>query len=251
MRSREDGGRNLTGGDQESGAARLIECRHLGRWFGRRRALHDVDLALTAGEALAVVGPNGAGKTTLLRLLCGLMRPSTGEVRVLGVPVTESSARRAIGFLSHQSLLYDDLTLLENLTFAARLYGLAHPVVTARAALDAAGLAGRAADTPRRLSRGLLQRAAIARALLHRPRVLLLDEPFTGLDVASADALRQTLVSRLRDDLGVILVTHHLTEVWPMATRVAVLAEGRWVRDEPREGTVEEFLPRYRGLIGA
>ena len=231
----------------------LLAARGLRRSFGRLRVLHDIDLTLSRGEALAIAGPNGAGKSTLLRILAGLMRPTAGEVQVLGRPLAGNAteARRALGLLSHQSLLYDDLTVMENLTFAARLYGLAHPADAARAALEAAGLAGRAEDSPRRLSRGLLQRAAIARALLHSPRVLLLDEPFTALDAASADRLRGMLEARRAEGLGLVIVTHHLAEVWAVATRVAVLVEGRWVCDQPRSGPLEAFLPRYREWIGA
>jgi heme exporter protein A len=231
----------------------LLAARGLRRSFGRVRVLHDIDLTLVPGEALAVAGPNGAGKSTLLRLLAGLMRPTAGEVRVLGRALTGAAAeaRRAIGLLSHQSLLYDDLTLAENLTFAARLYGLPRPAESARAALEEAGLGARAGDLPRRLSRGLLQRAAIARALLHRPRVLLLDEPFTALDAASADRLRETLRARRADGLGLVIVTHHLAEVWDVATRVAVMVDGRWVCDEPTTGALRDFLPRYREWIGA
>jgi len=234
--------------------APLLVARGLRRSFGRVRVLHDVDLTLAPGEALAIAGPNGAGKSTLLRLLAGLMRPGAGEVSVLGRALTGGSAaaaRRAVGLLSHHSLLYDDLTLAENLTFAARLYGLARPAQTARAALDAAGLAARADDSPRRLSRGLLQRAAIVRALLHRPRVLLLDEPFTALDAASADRLRDELRARRSEGLGLVVVTHHLAEIWDVATRVAVLVAGRWVADEPRAGPLEPFLARYREWTGA
>ena len=231
----------------------LLAARGLRRSFGRVRVLHDINLTLVPGEALAVAGPNGAGKSTLLRLLAGLMRPTAGEVRVLGRALTGAAAeaRRAIGLLSHQSLLYDDLTLAENLTFAARLYGLPRPAESARAALEEAGLGTRAGDLPRRLSRGLLQRAAIARALLHRPRVLLLDEPFTALDAASADRLRETLRARRADGLGLVIVTHHLAEVWDVATRVAVMVDGRWVCDEPTTDALGDFLPRYREWIGA
>jgi len=231
----------------------LLEARGLQRSFGRVRILRGLDLTIREGEALAVVGPNGAGKTTLLRILAGLMRPTAGQIRVLGQPLEEGSAqtRSAIGLLSHQSLLYDDLTLLENLTFAARLYGVDRPRQVAEAALAQAGLGDRADELPRRLSRGLLQRAAIARALLHRPKVLLLDEPFTSLDAAAADRLRADLRIRLAEGLGVVLVTHHLTEVWELASRVAVLVNGAWAADEPRTGTLDAFLPRYYGLIGA
>lgn len=231
----------------------LLEVRGLQRSFGRVRILQGVDLSLQPGEALAVAGPNGAGKTTLLRLLAGLMQPSAGEIRILGNSMARGSAqtRRAVGLLSHQSLLYDDLTLLENLTFAARLYGLEQPRERAAAALDEAGLTPRAEELPKRLSRGLLQRAAIARALLHAPRLLLLDEPFTGLDAPASDRLRADLGARLARGLGVVLVTHHLAEVWQLASRVAVLVDGRWATDEPREGSLDDFLPRYYGLIGA
>jgi heme exporter protein A len=231
----------------------LLEARGLQRSFGRVRVLRGVDLTLAAGEALAVAGPNGAGKTTLLRLLAGLMRPTAGEVRVLGRRLTRDSgeARRALGLVSHQSLLYDDLTLLENLVFAARLYGVRRPREAALAALESAGLSERGEESPRRLSRGLAQRAAIARAMLHGPRILLLDEPFTALDAGSAERLREELRRRLAEGLGLVIVTHHLGEVWELATRVAVLVEGSWASNEPLAGTLDAFLPRYRGLVSA
>ncbi len=231
----------------------LLEARGLRRSFGRVRVLRELDLTLEAGEALAVAGPNGAGKSTLLRLLAGLMRPTGGAIRVLGRPLAPGAAdvRRALGLVSHQSMLYDDLTLAENLAFAARLYGLARPREAAMAALAAAGLAARAAESPRRLSRGLAQRAAIARAMLHRPRILLLDEPFTALDAGSAERLREELRRRLGEGMGLVIVTHHLGEVWEVASRLAVMVEGRWAAEEARAGTLEAFLPRYHGLIGA
>jgi heme exporter protein A len=233
--------------------APLLEAHGLHRSFGRVRILHDLNLSLAPGEALAVIGPNGAGKTTLLRLLAGLTRPSAGEIRLLGRPLGRDThhTRRAVGFLSHQSLLYDDLTLLENLTLVARLYLLERPVLAARAALEAADLADRAGELPRRLSRGLVQRAAIARSLLHQPRVLLLDEPFTGLDARASDRLRGDLTIRLARGNGMVLVTHNLSDAWALATRVAVLVQGRWAAHEPRSGTMDAFLSRYQRLVGA
>jgi heme ABC exporter ATP-binding subunit CcmA len=236
-----------------AGGPALLDARGLRRSFGGLRVLRGVDLTVHPGEAVIVAGPNGAGKTTLLRLLAGLLRPEAGEVLVLGRPVRGGgeAGRRAVGFVSHQSLLYDDLTLAQNFAFTARLYGIPMPGHVARAALDAAGLAARADESPRRLSRGRAQRAAIARALLHRPRLLLLDEPFTALDAAAAGRLRADLGARLAEGLGIVVVTHRLGEMWRLATRVAVLADGHWACNERRAGDLESFLSRYQDLVGA
>jgi len=233
--------------------APVLEARGLQRSFGRARVLRGIDLELRPGEALALLGPNGAGKTTLLRLLAGLMRPTAGEVRVLGHPLQRRSdrVRRAIGLLSHQSLLYDDLTLRENLVLAARLYGLKQPQSVADAALEATGLGPRCGELPGRLSRGLLQRAALARALVHSPSILLLDEPFTALDAGAAERLRGDLRGRLEKGAAMVIVTHQPAEVWSLSTRVAVLLEGRWALNEPSVGPPEAFAFRYRAMTGA
>src|SRR4029079_17209425 len=140
----------------------ILAAVSLERSFGHVRVLRGIDLEVRRGDVLVVVGPNGAGKTTLLRVLAGLARPSAGEVRVLGRKLerTAPEARRPIGFVSHQSLLYDDLTLAENVALAARLYGMARPRAAAMHALQSVELAERAHQRPRELSRGLLQRAA-------------------------------------------------------------------------------------------
>jgi heme ABC exporter ATP-binding subunit CcmA len=228
--------------------AALIEARGLTRAFGHLRALRGVDLAVRRGEAVAVAGPNGAGKTTLLRLLAGLMRPTAGEVRLAdGRSPRDHEARRQVGFLSHQSLLYDDLTPLENLRFTARLHGLPDGESRARHALEAAGLGARGGDPVRQLSRGMVQRVAIARALLHPPALLLLDEPFTGLDADSAARLCSALATALAEGRGVVLVTHQLAEAWEVATHVGYLVHGRWAEIGPRPARHEEFLARHRG----
>ena len=228
----------------------LLEARGLQRSFGRVRIIRDLDLTLDPGESLAIIGPNGAGKTTLLRLLAGLLRPDRGEVRILGqsLRVGAHTVRSAVGFVSHQTLLYDDLTLRENLVFTARLYGLRRPVETAVAALEAAGLGERQHERPGRLSRGLQQRVAVARALVHGPRLILMDEPFTALDAAAAQGLRNDLRSRLSVGVGLVLVTHQLADAWELVSRVAVLVQGRWAVDEPRSGSLDDFVARYHGL---
>ena len=229
----------------------LLSATGVVRHFGGARVLQGVDLSLDAGEIFVVAGPNGAGKTTLLRVLAGLTRPPAGTVLVAGrrVQAGDPASRRPIGLVSHHSLLYDDLPLLENLAFAARLHGLADPEARAAEALAAAGLASRAQSSPRALSRGMLQRAAIARALLHRPALLLLDEPFTGLDGEAAAALERTLEAHAQAGGSAVLVTHHLAEVWHLATHAGLLRGGNWALREPRRGTPEDFRARADELV--
>lgn len=197
-----------------------------------------------------MVGPNGAGKTTLLRLLAGLARPSAGTVAVEGIAHGQDPGiRRRIGLLSHQSQLYDDLTAVENLAFAARLHGLADPERTARGRLAAVGLADRADEPLRRLSRGMVQRAAIARALLHRPALLLLDEPFTGLDPHSIEQVSALLRAERLEGHGLVLVSHDVHESWELATHAHLLVRGAWAVTGPREGSLDGFLRGYGEVL--
>jgi len=197
-----------------------------------------------------VVGPNGAGKSTLLRVLAGLARPSAGSVTLAGAPAP--GGRHAIGLLSHQSHLYDDLSAVENLAFAARLHGLpGDPSGNARRRLAAVGLTDQVDDPVRTLSRGTAQRVAIARALLHGPGILLLDEPFSGLDPAAAEQVAALLDAERRTGKGLVLVSHDVHESWELATHLHVLVRGAWVITEPRSGALEGFLRRYReALVG-
>lgn len=199
-------------------------------------AVRGVDFRLAPGTFLTVFGPNGAGKTTLLKMLAGIVRPTRGEVRVAGERVGASGAewRRRIGVLSHQSFLYPGLTARENLDFFARLYGVEARGERVGEALAEVGLWERRDDRVRDFSRGMQQRLALARTLLHRPSVVFLDEPYTGLDPHAAAMLRRTL-ERLRDGARtVVLVTHNLSQGLELADRVAVQAAGRWISDEPR-----------------
>jgi heme exporter protein A len=166
-----------------------IELTDLGRAYGERVALTGVSLTLPRGSTLAVFGSNGAGKTTLLRILATLLRPHRGSARVLGseLPRDGWAVRGRIGFLGHEPLLYRDLTARENLRFHARLHGV--PPTRVTELLDAVGLGRRADDPVHTYSRGMVQRAAVCRALLHEPELLLLDEPTSGLDPAAADAV--------------------------------------------------------------
>jgi heme exporter protein A len=187
----------------------------LARRLGERRVLDDVSFTVPAGQTLAVIGPNGAGKTTLLRVLAGLLRPHEGEVRVLG----------SVGLVGHDSLLHPELTASENLRFYARLYDLADDRVSD--ALEAVGIADRADEPVRLLSRGLTQRAACARALLHEPAVLLLDEPWANIDVAAAAQLRAALAAHPAQTR--VVVSHDVEQALADADIVIGLRDGRCV----------------------
>jgi heme exporter protein A len=228
-----------------------VEVHDLARSYGRRRALDGVSFTLRAGDALALFGPNGAGKTTLLRLLAGLLKPTRGTARLEGelLPGTEATRGR-IGLVSHHSLLYSALTALENVTFAARLYGVPQPEQAARRALERLGVADRAATPVRLLSRGLSQRVSIARALVHGPRVVLADEPYTGLDAAGAAALTRVLRELLTQGTALVVVTHQLDEGLALATQAAILLDGRFAHHETRAVTdAADFGARYRAMV--
>lgn len=183
-------------------------------------------------------------------MLAGLVRPTAGDVRVEGMPLLGNpDLRRSIGLISHQTLLYDDLTAAENLRFAAGLYGLAGAAAVARTALEQVGLADRADDPVRSLSRGMVQRVAIARALLHSPSILLLDEPFTGLDTASADRVRTVLAGQRAAGATIVVVTHNPTEAWDLASHIGVMVRGSWAIQEERPAALEAFLPRYAEAV--
>ncbi|CAN5698727.1 ABC transporter ATP-binding protein [soil metagenome] len=206
------------------------------KWYGPLPAVWGIDFALAAGEFLTIFGPNGAGKTTLLRLLCGALRPTRGEVRIEGEPLRGGGEawRRRIGVLSHQTFLYAGLTAFENLDFYARLYDVEERRSRVERALAEVGLWERRGDRVQVFSRGMQQRLALARTLLHDPAVVLLDEPYTGLDPHAAAMLRAVL-ERLRDGARtVVLVTHNLSQGLELADRVVVQVGGCWISDEPR-----------------
>jgi len=207
-----------------------LEAVGLVRSFGALRAVDGVSFELQPGELLTVFGPNGAGKTTLLRMLAGVMRPDSGHVRVAGAPADVASRdwRHRVGIVSHQSLLYGQLTTEENLRFYGRLFGLTDLKTRIPERLASMGLSDRARTPVRELSRGLKQRVALARALLHDPEVVLLDEPYTGLDPHASAVLREQLASLKDGRRTVVLVTHNLKQGLELADRVAIQVQGRF-----------------------
>jgi heme exporter protein A len=221
------------------------------RRFGERRAVDRVDVDLAAGECLAVLGPNGAGKSTLLRMVATLLRPDAGELTVCGaaLPDRAGAARREIGYLGHDPLVYLDLTARQNLELYADLYGLDDARQRVDAALDRVGLLARSFDAVRTFSRGMAQRLGLARALLHEPSLLLLDEPYAGLDAAGARLLDGVL-GDLGRDRAAMIVTHEVERGVQLAGRVLVLRAGRPVLLEPTgRGDGAAFRARYEELV--
>jgi heme exporter protein A len=213
----------------------VVEAKGLVREYGAVVAVNEVDLSLAEGEFLTVFGPNGAGKSSLLKMLGGALRPTRGTVSLRGTPLDFSQGewRRKVGMLSHQGFLYPQLTAEENLRFYGRLFGLDDVDRRVAARLERVGLANRARFAVHKLSHGMKQRLALARALLHDPELVLLDEPYTGLDPAAASVLRQVLEELADSRRTVVMVTHNLTEGLALATRVAIQVGGRLAWQSP------------------
>jgi heme exporter protein A len=224
-----------------------LSARGLTREYGAVVAVDGIDLEMAPGDFLTIFGPNGAGKTTLLSLLGGRLKPSKGEVWVGGqrLDFGETSWRSRIGVLSHQSFLYGHLTVAENLRFFGRLFGLKDLDERIPTRIEQVGLGDRSDFLARQLSHGMRQRAALARALLHDPELVLLDEPYTGLDPYAAAVLRGVL-SSLKDGLRtVVMVTHNLTQGLELSNRIAIQVRGRFAweggRDEVDADAFEHF----------
>ncbi len=225
-----------------------VTVSNVSRHYGRRRALTRVSLTLRRGEVVGLLGPNGAGKSTLLGLLASLIAPSAGTVRYGDRTADAAGAllRGRLGLLSHELRLYPELTARENLDFFAGLYGLPDAAARVSAALERARLADRAGDAVQGFSRGMRQRLALERTLLHDPRLVLLDEPFTGLDEGSCRAL----ASRLRDLRSarrmVLVATHDLDLIDGLVDRAVLLRRGRVGTLAETGGTLRE---RYRAAL--
>ena len=207
----------------------MIQARRLTKSFGGRLVLRGIDLDVAEGECLALVGPNGAGKTTLLSILATLSRPNDGSMRIAGVDLVDGAKeiRRQIGFLSHQPLLYGDLSAEENLRFYGQMYSVSDLTERISALLKQVGLESSRHALVHTFSRGMRQRLSIARALLHDPPVLLMDEPYTGLDQQAARMLDEVLQEAGATARTIILTTHDLDHGWRISDRTAMLVRGQ------------------------
>ncbi len=233
----------------DASEAPALALRGLSRYYGEHVALRDVSLELPTGETLTVLGPNGSGKTTFLRVLASLLRPSGGEAVVLGCSLPREAwrLRGRVGYVGHQPLLYRDLTVRENLRFHARLHGLASPRERIAALLDAVAMSRRADELVRNLSAGMLQRAAVCRALLHEPELLLLDEPLTHLDPEGA-ALVEPLIA-IGEGRTRVMVSHDPRGALAGGGRVLALGHaGSVAYAGPASGFTTERVERiYEG----
>lgn len=229
-----------------------IEVSKVSKVFGTRKALDKVSFALPHGAFLSVFGPNGAGKTTLLRILATLSKPTSGVVKIGGAALKEDpdAIRAKVGLISHAPMLYPDLTAEENLMFYAKLYGMDNPQERVMQLLDAVGLKHRRLDVVRTFSRGMTQRVSIARALVNDPSVVLLDEPYAGLDPHAVEIF-DDLLATVREDRTFVMVSHDLDKGFSMASHVLVLARGKVVafseKDKLDKG---QFEALYRETVG-
>ena len=230
-----------------------IEIRGLGKSFGRTRVVRDLDLAVRWGEVLTILGPNGSGKTTLVKVLATLTKPDAGTVRVAGLDVTRAGqvVRRNIGVVTHDTLLYDDLTVHENLKFFARMFGLDRAEERITEVAERMGVSARLHQRAGTLSHGMRKRVTIARALLHDPHILLMDEPESGLDQEALAMLENILSDRADPFRTVLMTTHNLERGLALGNRMAILARGRIAYQESLDsvGTaaVRDAYFRYTG----
>jgi heme exporter protein A len=230
----------------------MIEVRKLVKRFGLKTVLRGLDFQVPRGEFVALIGPNGAGKTTFLRILASLSRPTLGVVRVAGFRLPEQAAavRRRLGVVSHQPLLYGDLTADENLRFYGRMYGIPNLAARIDEVLEMVGLVARRYDLVRTFSRGMQQRLAIGRAVLHDPDIMLFDEPYTGLDLDASSMLDNVLRNVAASGRTVVMTSHDLARAEWLATRFDVLSRGVIVASARREELgARNLLDFYRSAL--
>lgn len=222
--------------------APLLRAKEIVKTYGPVTALASVDLDLHEGDFLSIFGPNGAGKSSLLHILAGAARPTSGIV-------TPGDGTAAIGLLSHLGFLYGQLTAEENLRFYAKLHGVREARLRVAERLDRVGLAPRARSRVSELSHGMRRRLALARCLLHDPEIVLLDEPFTGLDPRAAELLKGVLAELHDEGRAVVMVTHNLTQGLALATRVAILTRGRFAWIGQRSDLPDNALVFYHEVV--
>ncbi|MEE8471732.1 MAG: heme ABC exporter ATP-binding protein CcmA [Dehalococcoidia bacterium] len=230
-----------------------IELEGVTKTFGHRRVLQGIDLKLGKGQFLTLFGPNGAGKTTLLKTVATLMRPTAGRVTIAGLDPAKQAARvrQSLGFIGHQSLIYEELTAYENLKFYGRMYRVRGLEERIEEVARKVGLERRLHDQVRTLSHGMQKRFSIARAIIHDPALLLLDEPESGLDQHASELLAEILGDPASGERTVLMTTHDLERGLRWGTQVAILAQGKIIYSGPRPEDTALFPRMYQQLTGA
>jgi heme exporter protein A len=225
----------------------MIQVRKLVKRFGMKTVLRGLDFHVEEGQFVALLGPNGAGKTTFLRILASLSRPTFGEVRISGyqLPAQASAVRRRLGVVTHLPLLYGDLTAEENLRFYGKMYGIENQEKRAAEVLELVGLSLRRKDLVRTFSRGMQQRLAIGRAVLHDPDVILFDEPHTGLDQDACIMLDNVLKNVAASGRTVVMTSHDLVRVADLASRFDVISQGKIVSSVQKQELASDGLLTY------
>jgi heme exporter protein A len=230
----------------------MIKVRGLEKRFGHRPVLQNLDFDLEPGEFSALLGPNGVGKTTFLQILASLSSPTRGIIQIASFRVPEQiqNVRRHIGLVSHQPFLYRELTGEENLNFFCRLYRVENSRAKTEELLDLLNLSGRKLDPVRTYSRGMLQRLSVARALVHSPGLLLLDEPFTGLDQESGQVLETTLRTLAESGVSIIMTSHNLIRVSNLVDRVDILSGGKISATiSNKNSTLSQLMDTYQAAV--
>lgn len=231
----------------------MIEVSSLRKSYGSVDALRGIDLKVETGEFLTLFGPNGAGKTTLLKILSTIIKPTSGKVIIDGLEINEAhqDIRRKIGVISHKTFLYGDLSALENLLFYSRIYNLPNPEERSRELIREVGLEGRENHLVRTFSRGMEQRLSIARALIHEPNIIFLDEPYSGLDQHAALMLRNLLKKLHTETRTIIMTTHNILHGLEISDRIVIQLAGRIVyADRTENHSVESFEKIYFQKVG-
>jgi heme exporter protein A len=230
----------------------LVKFSKVHKKYGHIHALKDVSVSFSKGEFISIFGPNGAGKSTFLKLLCTMTSPSSGEITYEGTPLKKlkDDFRSRFGVISHQPFLYSELTAMENLRFYAKLYGVQDIDERIKELLTKVELYKRRNDRVRGYSRGMLQRLSITRALLHNPDIVVLDEPYTGLDTHASDILTRILVELFDNKHTIIMVTHNIKQGYDASSRLAIIRRGQVVYDEQKNNvSLEQFEHVYTEAV--
>ncbi|MFQ5645326.1 MAG: ABC transporter ATP-binding protein [bacterium] len=233
------------GEDKQSPA---VEIKNLSKHYGHQKAVNGIDLTLNAGEFVSLFGPNGAGKTTLIKIIATILKPSSGSLRIMGKEPRNApeELRSHLGVISHHSYLYNNLSALENLMLYGKLYGVSRVEERANELLGRVGMEYRRHELARNFSRGMQQRVSIARALIHDPDIILLDEPYSGLDQHASQMLRETLDQLHDGNHTILMITHNLSLGLSQCDRIAIQVRGKLVFDQKSESvTKNEFEDLY------